>query len=165
VFPTDERDEREPPSVPAGLVLAPMGRRVLGELVDELLIFLPAALGAAIAGYRLGDDISDDAILVFNVVLAATALLYKTLMIGWFARTVGKIAAGTRVVRQVDGGRVGWFAATQRALVPVVATGVPEVGWILGPIVYGWAFFSPLRQGVHDRAAGTVVVLHRRQAA
>ncbi|MGE0138240.1 MAG: RDD family protein [Ilumatobacteraceae bacterium] len=165
MFPTDDRDEVEPPSVPAGLVLAPLGRRVIGELIDELLIFLPAAVGAAIVGYRLGDDISDDAILVFNVALAATALAYKTLMIGGLARTVGKYVTGTRVVRLLDGGSPGWFSATQRALVPVVATGIPEVGWVLGPIVYGWAFFSPLRQGIHDRAAGTVVVLHRRPVA
>ena len=124
-----------------------------------------APIGAAIAGYRLGDDLSDDVVLVFNAALALTALVYETLLVGFFGRTVGKIVMGTRIVRRVDGGRVSWWSALQRSLVPVVASSVPQAGFVLGPMVYVFAFFSPLRQGVHDRAAGTVVVMDRRQEA
>jgi uncharacterized RDD family membrane protein YckC len=158
MFPTDEREGREAATVPAGLVLASIGRRAGGAILDQLLVFTPVAAGAALSGYRPGDTVSDDALLVLNISTAVAALLYETLLIGRFGRTVGKIVTGTRVVRQTDGGRVSWFAALQRAMVPVVFSGVPEVGVALGLIVYAFAFLGPLRQGIHDRAAGTLVV-------
>jgi uncharacterized RDD family membrane protein YckC len=158
VFPTDERDGSERATVPAGLVLASIARRAGGAVIDQLLVFVPVAVGAVAYGYRPGDTLTDDALLVLDVATAVTAFAYAALLIGFFGRTVGKIATGTRVVRQVDGGRVGWFAAVERALVPVVFSSVPEIGLLLGALVYGVALLGPLRQGVHDRAAGTLVV-------
>jgi uncharacterized RDD family membrane protein YckC len=81
-------------------------------------------------------------------------------MVAMLGRTVGKLATGTRVVRQTDGGSVGWWAALQRAMVPVVFSAVPQAGPVLGIMVYAMALLGPLRQGLHDRAAGTLVVLH-----
>jgi uncharacterized RDD family membrane protein YckC len=158
VFPTDERDGREGATVPAGLVLAGFGRRIGGFAIDQVLVFIPVAIGVAALGYRSGDDVSNDAILVLNAAVALSRLIYETLLIGFFGRTVGKIATGTRVVRQVDGGRVGWFAAGQRAVVPVVFSGVPKFGVFYSAFVYMFAMLGPLRQGLHDRIAGTLVV-------
>lgn len=160
VFPTDEREERPAATVPAGLVLASIGRRALGTILDQFLVFLPVAIVVVVQGYRLGDSVSDDMVLVLNIATAAVALCYDTVMIALLGRTVGKFATGTRVVRQVDGGEVGWFSAGQRALVPVVFSAVPDIGWALGAGVYAMAFLGPLRQGLHDRAAGTIVVLN-----
>jgi uncharacterized RDD family membrane protein YckC len=158
MFPTDERDGREAATVPAGLVLAGFYRRIGGFAIDQVLVFIPVAICVAAFGYRTGDDLSNDAILVVNGSVAITRLIYETLLIGFFGRTVGKIATGTRVVRQVDGGRVGFFAAAQRAVVPAVFSGVPRFAVFYNAFVYMFALLGPMRQGLHDRVAGTLVV-------
>jgi uncharacterized RDD family membrane protein YckC len=163
VFPTDERDEREGATVPAGLVLASILRRSGGLAIDVLLVLVPSAVGL-VAAYgvsdTISDDISDTAILVSQLALVLTALAYQALMVGFFGRTVGMLATGIRVVRQSDGGRVGWFAAVQRAVVPLALIGVPVLGAYVFLGVYALAYLGPLRQGLHDRAAGTLVVLN-----
>ena len=154
-------DEPAAPAVPAGLVLATIRRRALGAIIDQFLVLVPVAVGVVIAGYPPDDEIDTETLLWLNVVVVAVAFVYETVMIGAIGRTVGKIATGTRVVSATTGERIGWFASTQRALVPAIAAAVPEIGFVLGGIVYGLAAFGPLRQGVHDRAAGTVVVIGR----
>ena len=165
MFPTDERDERQTAAVPAGLVLAGLGRRLGGFAIDQVLVLVPVAVGAVIIGFRAGDTFSTDELFGLNIAMAASRLIYETLLIGFFGRTVGKIATRTRVVNQADGGPVTWFAAGQRALMPVLFSGLPEfsVFWAIG--VYGLALLGPLRQGMHDRAAGTLVVLNGSVAA
>lgn len=144
--------------VPAGLTLATIGRRAVGAIIDQFIVLAPVAIGAVAWGFRPGDTVTDSTLLVLNISAAGVALVYETLLIGLFGRTIGKLVTGTRVVRREDGGRVGWFAAAQRALVPVAAGAVPKAGIVLGAVVYGVAFLGPLRQGIHDRAAGTLVV-------
>lgn len=158
LFATDDTDA---PAVPSGGVLAPFGRRALGAMLDYLLVVTPVAVGFVLSGNRSWDELSETTLLWLNVVSVALAFVYEAVMIGVFGRTVGKIATGTRVVDRVSGGKVGWFAAVQRALVPSIAAAVPELGIVLGAVVYGMAAFGPLRQGLHDRAAGTVVILDR----
>jgi uncharacterized RDD family membrane protein YckC len=155
VYPTDEREVE---TVPEGLVLATIRRRAIGALLDQMLVVLPVALGALAWGFRPGDSVTDGTLFVLNISSAGVALVYATIMIGLFGRTVGKFATGTRVARRSDGGRVGWFAAAQRAVVPVAAGAVPQIGIVLVAMVYAAAYLGPLRQGIHDRAAGTLVV-------
>lgn len=153
--------DRKPPSVPAGLELASIARRAGGAVLDQLLVLLPVAIVAVAFGLRPGDSVNDDELLLLNIATVAVAFTYETLMIGAWGRTVGKVATGTRVVRSDDGTRVAWFAAAQRAVVPLVFSVVPQVGFVLGALVYSTAFFTPLRQGLHDKAAGTLVVRGR----
>lgn len=146
--------------VPAGFVLATIPRRALGALLDQLVVLVPVALGVVAWGYRPGDELGDDALLALNLATVAVAFVYETVLIARFGRTLGKVATGTRVVRAHDGTAVGWFAAAERAVVPLAFASVPEVGFALGAIVYSMALLGPLRQGLHDRAAGTLVVLN-----
>ena len=157
MYPTDER---ETAVVPAGLVLATIGRRAVGAIIDQAMVLVPVAIGAAVWGYRPGDEVTDTTLLVLNAASAGVAVLYETTLVALFGRTVGKVITRTRVVQRIDGGRVGWVPAAQRALVPAAAGSVPRVGLALGAAVYAVALLGPLRQGVHDRAAGTLVVLN-----
>jgi uncharacterized RDD family membrane protein YckC len=157
VIPTDDR----PLAIPSGGVLAPLGRRALGAIFDQVLVLVPVAVGVVISGYRPGTSLTDETLLWLNAISVLVGFVYETVMIGLLGRTVGKIVTGTRVVSVSTGGRIGWFAAVQRALVPAVAAAVPELGFLLGAVVYGLAAFGPLRQGLHDRAAGTVVIMSR----
>ena len=94
----------------------------------------------------------------FNIAVTAVALVYQTVMIALFGRTVGKLALGTRVVRSVDGARPVWTEAVMRALLPLSLGAIPSVGLFLVVLVYSLALWTPLRQGLHDKAAGTLVV-------
>lgn len=129
-------------------------------MIDQILIVLPAAFIAVAIGFRPTDSVTSRSLLTFNIGLTAAAFVYETLMIGFLGRTVGKIALGTRVVRLVDGGRPTWSEAAMRALVPLALGAIPQVGVVLGLVVYSLALWNPLRQGLHDKAAGTLVVRH-----
>jgi uncharacterized RDD family membrane protein YckC len=156
VFPAG--NEIAQPAVPAGLVLAPIIRRIGGLVLDQILVALPVALVVVAIGYTPSDTVTSKSLLVFNIALTSVAFVYETLMIGLAGRTVGKIALGTRVVRLADGGRPNWWEATMRALVPLSLGAIPRIGVFLGVLVYSLALWNPLRQGLHDKAAGTLVV-------
>ena len=141
-------------------------------------------------GQRLGGAFVDGATLQVAALLlrgvepalaaalsAAVYLAYVVTFTALRGQTLGKAALGTRVV-DAGTGRVPtlWQAAT-RAVVPLagvvvdVALGAAVVGafWVL--TVYGWLLLDDHRRGLHDKAAGTVVVdvershRHRRAGA
>ena len=147
-------------AVPAGLVLAPIGRRAAGLLLDRFIVALPVVMVALAVGFKPSDEVTSHSLLVFNVSITAAAFVYETLMIALLGRTVGKLALGTRVVRLIDGGHPGWYEAATRSIVPLSLGAIPRVGMFLTVIVYSWALWSPLRQGLHDKAAGTLVIRH-----
>jgi uncharacterized RDD family membrane protein YckC len=151
-------DDVAPPAVPAGLTLATIPRRLAGLIVDQILVAVPVAVVAVALGFSPGDEITSRWMVAFSAALSAVAFVYETLMIALLGRTVGKLAFGTRVVRIIDGLRPTWSQAAMRALVPLAFGAIPRVGVYLGVIVYSLALWSPLRQGLHDRAAGTLVV-------
>ncbi|MEO5899320.1 MAG: RDD family protein [Ilumatobacteraceae bacterium] len=160
MFGADRRTEDEP-VVPAGMVLAPVLRRAGALLLDQLIVLVPIVLVALVSGVTPGSQISEHTLFILSVTSLAGFFVYSAVMVALLGRTVGKIASGLRIVRAEDGGPVGWTAAVMRALVPLTAGVVPTVGFTLTLGVYGFAVFGPLRQGLHDRAAGTLVVLHR----
>jgi uncharacterized RDD family membrane protein YckC len=80
--------------------------------------------------------------------------VYETALIALRGQTLGKMAVRIRVVRQDDGALPGWGPSLIRWFVPVAASIVP-----LGAlVVYLWMLWDPRRQGLHDRAARTLVV-------
>ena len=157
MFGFDESVDR--PAAPAGLRVAPLTRRVGGLLIDEVVIIVPIVVVALAFGFRPGDEISDAAVFNISAATIAVSFGYYLIMIGLWARTVGKFAVGTRVVQSADGERPGWGSAALRALVPLAFGAIPQIGFALAFGVYAMAVFSPLRQGLHDRAAATLVVL------
>lgn len=147
----------ESQGLPGTVVLAPMWRRVVAQVIDQLIVLLPVVAVAVGLGVRDVDDITDHAFAI-NVAVIATAFAYEFLMIGAWGRTLGKFALGTRVVRIDTGGQVLWYSSAIRALVPLAAGVIPGIGQILSLLVYVRAFLDPRNQGWHDRAAGTIVV-------
>jgi uncharacterized RDD family membrane protein YckC len=157
VFPSGSEVAQR--NVPAGLVLAPIIRRIGGLILDQIIVALPVVIVVVAIGYAPADTVTSKSLLLFNIAITSVAFVYETLMIARLGRTVGKIALGTRVVRLVDGGRPGWSEAVMRALVPLSLGAIPRIGVFLGVFVYSLALWNPLRQGLHDKAAGTLVVL------
>ncbi|MGZ4765861.1 MAG: RDD family protein [Ilumatobacteraceae bacterium] len=153
-------DEVAQPAVPTGLTLAPIGRRIAGLFLDQVIVALPAVIVIVAIGFTPSDTVTSRSLLMFNIALTSASFVYQTLMIGLVGRTVGKIALGTRVVRVIDGARPTWSQAAMRALVPLAFGSIPKIGVFLGVTVYSIALWNPLRQGLHDKAAGTLVVRH-----
>jgi uncharacterized RDD family membrane protein YckC len=137
-----------------------MSRRIGGLLIDELVVLIPILLVAMALGFAPDKTVTSTDFLYLNIAATSLAFCYETLMIALLGRTLGKIALGTRLVRTVDGARPGWSEAVMRALVPLAFGAIPQVGVFLSAVVYSMAFWNPLRQGLHDRAAGTLVVLN-----
>jgi len=158
VFPASDDVGR--PAVPVGVTLAPIVRRAGGLLLDQFVVALPVVFVVVSAGFSPGDEITTRTLLVFNIAVTAIAFVYATTMIALLGRTVGKLAFGTRVIR-TDGGTPGWWEAAMRALVPLSLGAIPRIGVVLSMLVYSLALWSPLRQGLHDKAAGTLVVRAR----
>jgi uncharacterized RDD family membrane protein YckC len=75
----------------------------------------------------------------------------------WTGRTPGKWLLGLRVVDEANPTTPPRLAkAALRWLVPQVSSAVPLPG--TGAVVYAPVLKDPWRRGLHDRAAGTVVV-------
>ncbi len=148
--------------VPAGMTLARLSRRALGQLLDQVIVAVPVVVVALIADIRIYDEVSDNEMFALNTAYIALAFVYEFVMVGMLGRTVGKMAAGTIAVRVDDGSKLPWSSAAIRALVPLAAGAIPGVGAAASLVVYMTAFFDPRYRGLHDKACGSIVVMHQR---
>lgn len=144
--------------------LASVWARLGAWVVDSLLLSVGLSLvvwGLAGTGGRWGSRwvmIGGGRWSMLVLVVTAVAGLYEVCFIALRGATPGKSAVGIRVVRLDDGRLPGWGPALIRWGVPAAARRVPVVGWLLWAAVYGILLVDDRRQGIHDRAAGTVVV-------
>jgi hypothetical protein len=78
--------------------------------------------------------------------------MYFAILMPWMkGQTPGKRAVGIRVVR-LDGQPVTWWHAFERA-------GGYAAGLATGTLGFAQIYWDPNRQAIHDKIAGTVVVL------
>ena len=78
--------------------------------------------------------------------------MYFTILMPWMhGQTPGKRALGIRVVR-LDGKPVSWWHAFERA-------GGYAAGLATGTLGFAQIYWDPNRQGIHDKVAGTVVIV------
>ena len=147
-----------PPTGPNSL--ASIGQRFLARLVDGVVLLGPL-LALTLPYIEGGNTPSLDQPLWAQFLgMLAIPVLYEALLIAWRGQTVGKATLGIRVARLVDGKTPTIGPSTVRVLLPVAVGNLPIIG-ILSLVIYLMAWASPLRQGWHDRAAGTVVVRTR----
>lgn len=146
-----------PPPTERSDQLAPIGRRALAQVVDGLVVGIPLF----VVTLAWGGDITDannDNLVALTALWLGVNLFYNTAMIATRGATIGKRLVRIKVVNRTDGSAVSWSYAAVRALIPAVAGLIPVIGFALNIAVYVRAFFHPYRQGLHDAAAGTVVV-------
>ena len=139
--------------------LGSIGRRALAQFIDGIVVgvplfFLTLPFGTSITS----EELSDSQLLWLTVLWVGASLVYNTVAIAVWGSTIGKRSIGLKVVNRSDGGPVSWTYASVRALVPTVVQLVPVIGPGLAIVVYLRVIFHPLRQGLHDAAAGTIVV-------
>lgn len=139
---------------------AAIGLRILSGLLD-LLIVQTLAYVAAIAGALLGASLDEALGGAIMLLLSLAAVVgYPTVMLTLTrGKTVGKLAAGLRVVRD-DAGPIAFRHAFTRSLVAVIEVfvfwGVPAV---IASVI------NPRGKRLGDMAAGTYVVRERTRAA
>jgi uncharacterized RDD family membrane protein YckC len=141
-----------PEGVELELVLAGLGSRFVGALIDLTLKFLVIGLLAAVLGVLGLFGVAALFALSF-LVLFAYDVLFETLAGG---RTPGKRAAGTRVVRA--GGEPVDFTSSAIRNVLRVVDGIPT-SYIPGMVSI---IATRRNQRLGDLAAGTLVVMERK---
>ena len=147
---------------PDGAPLASPDRRLLGFAID-VVILVVLSLPAVLTIIALEEPGSTGFPWAATVALQAIGGVYFVVFIALRGQTIGKICARTRVV-DVDTGRVpSWTAAFVRWAVPAAVATIPVFG-VAVLIVYAWLLWDPRRQGLHDKAARTLVVDTRRSA-
>lgn len=148
----------EPVGPAPGLRFAPHGPRLVAYIVDAILlvglavlIVLPLASAADAAAVR-GDGATAA---LFGIVMFLALLVVTLGYFPWFwvkgGATPGMRLFRLRVVRDHDGGPVGWGAALLRLL----------GFWVSGAVFYigfAWILIDSRRRGWHDLLAGTVMV-------
>jgi uncharacterized RDD family membrane protein YckC len=144
-----------PEGVTLELTLAGLGSRFVGALIDGLVLAV-TYLGILLLSYLLSLVLGEDSPVIFAVL----AVLVFLLIFGYdvcfevfnSGRTVGKLAAGLRVVR-IDGGPVNFRTSFVRNVLRLVdwLPGVPVVGIIS-------ILATRRNQRVGDLVAGTLVV-------
>jgi uncharacterized RDD family membrane protein YckC len=135
-----------------GSVIASPWRRAIGAYIDGVVIGIPFA-----AALRLG---------LSGWLLLPISAVYVVTMTTILGRTVGKFATGTRVVRAVDRGWVTWRQSLGRwAHVGWIGIAAGLVGGTASLLLFGLqaVTYAPILwdsngRGLHDRAAGTLVV-------
>lgn len=158
--------EAPDPTGPAPDVqFAPHGARLLAYLVDSVIVIAIVAvllivIGVAFIGgasaARDGSTVTIAApALAVTVLLFLLTLLLVFLYFPFFwargGQTPGMWLFGLRIVRDRDGGRIGWGTALLRTLGMYAASAVFYLGFI-------WILVDKRRRGFHDLIAGTVVV-------
>jgi uncharacterized RDD family membrane protein YckC len=140
-------------------MIAPPGRRFSGFVVDvAVLVVLTLPLIPLTGGIDL-EDVMDSG-LPRNFLLAANILTaaYYILLTGWRGQTLGKMFVHTKVVGEDTGETPVMWQAVVRWVVPYVASSLPGFLSIAGIFVYGWILTDHRKQGLHDKAARTLVV-------
>ena len=140
------------------LPLAPIPRRLVGWAIDYLLFGIPFTVVTIALNTSTDADTITEPPLWATFGFAAASAVYETVFVATRGLTLGAWIMAVRIVRIDDGQVPGWSKGGIRALVPTAAQAVPVIGIFLMAAVYMAALFNPRRQGLHDRAAGTIVV-------
>jgi uncharacterized RDD family membrane protein YckC len=137
--------------------LAGNGKRVLARIIDIVIVLIPAFLLDWIAVGVQESDFSTGRSAVGGVFTAGIGFLYEFLMTRSTGQTVGKKAMGIRAAMLENGSVPTPTAAALRALVLWLPAFCCSCVWflIIGATV---AVDRPYKQGIHDKAAKTVVV-------
>lgn len=160
-WPTDEDATR------AGTI-PPLWRRVVARLFDEIVLALPRlALTLPYTTFGGSEGVVYDPPKWALAVSVLLPFVYDLVFVMAMSATPGKRLLGMTVCASSDRGEVSATQASMRALVPIVgsalalATTSADLAALLTlatPVIYASVSWDRLRRGLHDKAAGTIVV-------
>jgi uncharacterized RDD family membrane protein YckC len=132
------------------LLVGPLMVGVFAIWVAVLWVELPAG-GVGVADWLMELPFVEDPLLVPGLLFSFyTVIVVLYFFTSWWSASPGQRILGIRVVA-TDGRTVGWGRAAVRMLVLSFAAGYLLLGVL-------WIGFDRLRQGWHDKIAGTLVV-------
>ncbi|MEV3911750.1 MULTISPECIES: RDD family protein [Streptomyces] len=142
--------------------LAPSGRRTLARIIDMIMVAVVVWLitwGVGVSEFDVNSDNMQYGKSLAQSALAAVLYIgYDTIMITRSGQTLGKKWLGMRVAN-LDNGST---PSTQTTLIRSAVLWIPFAfccACIWTAIAGGWSYFDkPYKQGLHDKAAKTVVV-------
>jgi uncharacterized RDD family membrane protein YckC len=145
--------------------LADSGKRTLARIIDMILVGIVVWLLTWAFGVREysvdGDRIEVGRSVAQSVIAAVLYIAYDTLTMSRSGQTLGKKWLGLRVAN-LDNGAT---PSVQTSLIRALVLWVPFAfccACVWTAICGGWSFFDkPYKQGLHDKAAKTVVVSAR----
>ncbi|WP_156726677.1 RDD family protein [Streptomyces apocyni] len=140
--------------------LADSGKRVLARIIDMLIVGAVTALLLWAVGWGSVDldDVEAGSSFGRSLLTAILYMGYDVVMISKTGQTLGKQLMKLRVAN-LDNGAT---PAMQTSVVRAAVLWLPFAFccWLLWTVICGgWSFFDrPYKQGLHDKAAKTVVV-------
>lgn len=146
--------------------------RIAARMFDGLIVLVPLFV-LSLPYLRLSNSTQEPSLDYpdwLRITLAVAPLLFELVFLLWRGATPGKMLFGIAVCSYADGGRCGAYQAGLRVFVPgvadvltlaVTAAGVRSLLGMVAPVMYLFAVYHPLRRGLHDRAAGTIVLRTR----
>lgn len=136
--------------------LAPAGKRVLARIIDIVIVLIPAFL-LDWAAVGLHNDFTAGRSAVGGVFTAGIGFLYEFFTTKATGQTIGKRSMGLRAAMLSDGRVPTPQASALRALILWLPAFCCSCVWF---VIIGITVLAdrPYRQGVHDKAAKTVVV-------
>ena len=142
--------------------LADSGKRTLARIIDMILVGVVVWLltwGFGVSEYDVdADEVEYSKSVAQSVVAAVLYIAYDTFMTVRTGQTLGKKLLNMRVAN-LDNGAT---PSVQSALIRAAVLWIPFAfccACIWTAISGGWSFFDrPYKQGLHDKAAKTVVV-------
>lgn len=142
--------------------LADSGKRTLARIIDMIMVGIVVWLLTLAFGVReytvSGDRVEVGRSVAQSVIAAVLYVAYDTFMIRRSGQTLGKKWLGMRVANLEDGATPSVQSSLLRALVLWLPFAFC-CACIWTAISGGWSFFDkPYKQGLHDKAAKTVVV-------
>ena len=153
-----------------GVELAGPGGRLGARIIDIAIIVVvfiiliivgvASAIGVADGDSTITeeDTAAVGTIIAFTLLAVAISILYEVTLIATKGQTLGKMATRIKVVRADNGLVPGWGKSIGRWIIPAALGFIPFVGWLLSLLVYVSLLWDKVRQGWHDKAAGTLVI-------
>ena len=146
------------------LSVASMQKRISAFVIDDIIISLffmiifYDQITALVAGAGTGGEISQGTMEMMNTFLAeniivvfAIKVIYHTVLVWQNGMTIGKYAVKIKVVSLHTEQRPSFQQAFLRASVRLISDTFFYLGYIM-------AFFTPMRQTLHDKLSHCVVV-------
>ncbi|MBV9922730.1 MAG: RDD family protein [Pseudonocardia sp.] len=136
--------------------------RAVARLADTFIVAIPFLFIVLVVLSITGHLEDQDFPLWVRPLLALVAVAYEVPLLAWRGQTLGKLALGIKVARLDNGRPPLWHQAAMRIGLPGVLMSIPHpLGIVAASAVYFSSGWNTMGRGVHDKAAGTVVVASR----
>jgi uncharacterized RDD family membrane protein YckC len=132
-------------------------RRLAGFIIDWFVLVMLTLVIVSALGIDMGEGSALRLPTSVRILQGSVGAAYYIMFTVSRGQTPGKMLLGTRVVLQQTGQIPTLVPSAVRWFVPGVWVFLPGVS-VVSIVIYGWLLFNVFRQGLHDKAARTVVV-------